>query len=420
MDSHVINSASVENKGAWAVRSVLAGSFALSAMLLCSCSSSTTSSTPDSSTGAHDGAGLADDGASDAGLSITDGTTVTDADAGPAGPRWIGRVDLSDPAAPQFAWSGTGFVATVAGATISVKLKTVSSSDPVYFQPVIDGTAGSRFSVTGEQTVTLATGLASGDHVVEVYRETEGRYGHTVFEGFPDGTVKAPPPSPGRIIEIVGDSISAGYGDLGSEQHPNYGPDPDGGCPFTTATESAYTTYGAITARTLGADPSIIAMSGWGMYRDNQNNVSNVVPAVYADTLGPHTTPSWPFQPPLPQVVVINLGTNDFAMGDPGATAFEGAYTAFIATVRSKYPDAWIFCTVGPLLYGSGLAAAQTDIQAVVANAQNDGGDMKVQYLDFGQQNTSLGTGCQYHPNTTEHQAMADSLVAAIRTALGW
>jgi lysophospholipase L1-like esterase len=239
-----------------------------------------------------------------------------------------------------------------------------------------------------------------------------------VYEGFPDGTLKAPPPSPGRIVEIVGDSISAGYGDLGSEQHPNYGPDPDGGCPFTTATESAYATYGAITARTLGADPSIVAMSGWGMVRDNQNNASNVVPAVYADALGPHATPAWPFQP-VPQVVVINLGTNDFAMGDPGATAFEGAYTAFIATVRSKYPSAWIFCTVGPLLYGSGLAAAQTDIQAVVTSAQN-AGDMKVQYLDFGQQNTSLGTGCQWHPNTTEHQAMADSLVPAIRAALGW
>ncbi len=326
---------------------------------------------------------------------------------------------MRDAAAPVFAWSGTGFVATVAGPTISVKLKTVGSSDPVYFQPVIDGTPAARFAVpTGEQTVTIASNLADADHVVELYRETEGRFGTSVFEGFTDGTAKHPPAYTGRLVEIVGDSISAGYGALGAEQHPNYGPDPDGGCMFSTQTESAYVTYGAVAARTLGADPSIVAVSGWGIYRDNGNSTSNVLPVVYPDTLGFVGTPAWGFRPE-PQAVVVNLGTNDFAMGDPGQMQFEAAYTAFIATVRGNYPDAWIFCTVGPLLYGTGLTMATSYIQDVVA-AAHASGDMKVQFVDFGQQNTSLGTGCQYHPNTTEHQAMANKLVAALRTSLGW
>jgi lysophospholipase L1-like esterase len=336
-----------------------------------------------------------------------------------AGVRWIGRVDLSDAAAPGFAWSGTGFAATVTGSTISVKMRTVASTDAIYFQPVIDGTPGARFAVaTGEQVVTLASGLAAAAHAVELYRETEGRFGETVFEGFTAGTPGAPPAYPGRLIEIVGDSISAGYGDLGSEQHPGYGPDPDGGCVFSTQTESAYATYGALAARAVGADPSLVAVSGWGMYRDNGNATSDVLPLVYADTLGLRPAPTWGFRPE-PQAVVINLGTNDFATGDPGATQFEGAYTAFIATLRSKYPDAYVFCAVGPLLYGAGLALAQVYIQAVVAAAQARG-DTRVRYLDLGTQNTSLGTGCQYHPNTTEHRAMATTLTAALRGALGW
>jgi lysophospholipase L1-like esterase len=236
-----------------------------------------------------------------------------------------------------------------------------------------------------------------------------------VYEGFVDGTLQGSPPASGRLIEVVGDSISAGYGDLGSEQHPNYGPDPSGGCHFTTQTESAYATYGALTARALGADVSIVATSGWGMYRDNGNSQANVMPSVYAHTLGLAAMPTWSFQPE-PQAVVINLGTNDFALGDPGETQFEGAYSAFIATVRAMYPNATIFCTVGPLLFGTGLTSAIRYIQAVVANAN----DPKVKYLDFGQQNTSLGTGCDYHPNTTEQQAMANVLGPAIRTAVGW
>jgi hypothetical protein len=188
---------------------------------------------------------------------------------------------------------------------------------------------------------------------------------------------------------------------------------------FSTQTESAYATYGALAARTLGADPSLIAVSGWGIYRDNSNITADVLPAVYPDELGLAGSPSWSFHPE-PQAVVINLGTNDFAMGDPGQMPFESAYSAFIATVRGKYPDAWIFCTVGPLLSPTtGLAMATAYIQAVVANARA-AGDTKVQYLDFGQQDISQGTGCQYHPNTTEHKTMATKLVATLRSALGW
>ena len=63
---------------------------------------------------------------------------------------------------------------------------------------------------------------------------------------------------PGRVVEIVGDSISAGFGNLGSETHPGYGPDPTGGCGFTTDTESAYLTYGAVAARALGIEVIVL------------------------------------------------------------------------------------------------------------------------------------------------------------------
>jgi hypothetical protein len=377
------------------------------------CSSSKSSAGPDASSEDSGGNGGGD--ASEAADGADGGDSA--ADPGPS-VHWVGRIDLADAQAPRFAWSGTGFVANVSGTTISVKLKTSGSSDPVYFQSIVDD-AGTRFAVpNGEQTVTLASNLPDAGHKVQLYRDTEGKFGISTFEGFTDGVLQNPPPSSGRLIEIVGDSISAGFGNLGSEQHPNYGPDPDGGCPFSTATESAYVTYGALAAQQLGADWSVLALSGWGMFRDNANNPGDVMPAVYANTLGTVGAPPWPFQPE-PQAVIINLGTNDFYMGDPGQANFEGAYTAFIATVRSKYPDAWIFCTVGPLLYGTGLASAQIYIQDVVSMAKA-GGDSKIQYLDFGQQNTSLGTGCQYHPSVTEHQAMATTLVAALRSALGW
>jgi lysophospholipase L1-like esterase len=333
--------------------------------------------------------------------------------------RWVGRVDISDPVGPRFAWSGSGFVANVAGPSISVTLRTEGTSEPPFFQPVIDGTPGARFSVpASDQTVALGTGLGDGTHVVELYRETEGRYGSNVFLGFTEGTLKAPPARPDRLIEIVGDSISAGFGNLGVEEHPNYGPDPSGGCGFTTETESAYSTYGMIAARRLGAEASVVAVSGWGAYRDNGNGTSGVLSTVYANAVGVRATPAWTFERQA-DVVVVNLGTNDFATGDPGETEFKTAYSSLLATLREKYPDAWIFCMIGPLLYGTGLTQA-TAYQTAIVDERRAGGDSRIELLNFGQQNGSLGTGCSWHPNVTVQTAMAEQLVASIQTALGW
>jgi lysophospholipase L1-like esterase len=347
---------------------------------------------------------------------------AADAPAGVTGTpdvRWIGRVDLTEPTAPRFAWSGSGFVARVSGPSIAVKLATEASAQPTFFQPVIDGAPGPRFSVGAEpMSVRLGDHLAAGAHLVELYRETEGSFGNSRFDGFTSGTLEPPPSARSRSLEIVGDSISAGYGNLGSEVHPGYGPDPSGGCQFSTETESAYLTYGALAARALGADVSIVALSGWGAYRSNGNSKLETLGNVYENALGVSSKPKWAFDT-KPDAVVVNLGTNDFATGDPGEAEFKGAYTALLATIRGKYPDAWIFCMLGPLLGGTDLTQATTYLTGVVGE-RNAAGDAKVKLLSFSPQDISLGTGCSYHPNATVHQQMADRVASELKSALGW
>ena len=336
------------------------------------------------------------------------------------GPRWVGRVDATDPKAVRFAWQGAGLVATVNGSTIAVKLRT-EGTPTVFFQPVIDKKMATRFKVDvgADQTVTLATGLDATDHLVELYRDTEGMYGLSTFLGFTSGTVNGAPSASGRLIEVVGDSISAGYGNLGSEPHPNWVASP--ACHWTAENSTWYQTYAAIAGHALNAEVSTIARSGWGMCRDNGGSTSGVLSSVYANALGTYDKEIWSFEPKA-SVVVINLGTNDWATGDPG-TSYETAYQSFIGNVRSHYPDAWIFLTIGSMVGEPGLTQVKTHLAIVVA-ALAATGDKKLLTFDLGVQNMgsdgSVPTGCDWHPNVADHQRMAGILQQQLSAKLGW
>jgi hypothetical protein len=86
------------------------------------------------------------------------------------------------------------------------------------------------------------------------------------------------------------------------------------------------------------------------------------------------------------------------------------------------YPSAFFFCAVGPMLSGSKYTAASAAIANVVA-MRKTAGDARLTLVSFPTQNCGAnlaGCGCDYHPNSAEHQTMANVLTAAMRAALGW
>jgi lysophospholipase L1-like esterase len=325
--------------------------------------------------------------------------------------RWLGRVDARDQAAVKFAWSGTGLSAAVEGSKIAVKLRTDGGTDAAFFQPVVDGTPGARFRVPGgdAQSVVLAEGLASGVHRVELYRESEGNFGYSTFLGFAEGRVVGAPAAPRRLLEIIGDSISVGYGSLGRDVHPPW----DKSCQFSLETESVYVAYSALLGRMLDAEVSVVARSGWGIYRGYDGNTSAVMSALYGNTLGSWPEPAYDFVR-QPDAVIINLGTNDSAKGDPGQP-YEDNYVALLGTVRGKYPRAWIFLTIGPMTGEPMLSTMRAHIDNVVQRVH----DPKIVSTPLDPQDAST-TGCDYHPDIEEHQRIAEHLAPALKERLGW
>jgi lysophospholipase L1-like esterase len=320
--------------------------------------------------------------------------------------RFVGRFELSDQNGPQFEWSGSEMQARFSGTELSVRLAGASN----FFASVIDGTMTKIEFTGGEQLLPLATELAEGEHEVRLSRITEAYFWSTQFLGFElgSGTLLPPPPDPGRRLEVIGDSITAGYGNEGESSS----------CSFSADTENHYLTYEALAARELQADLVTLAWSGIGMYRNSGGDMASLrMPERYLRTM-PDFEPLWDFSRYVPHVVVIALGTNDFSTGDPGAP-FEQAYADFVAELRGRYPEAFVYLANSPMLDSTQQATLAGYLQTLITEREGLG-DQRIKLLPFATQLASDGIGCDWHPNLVTHQKMADLLVAAIREDLGW
>ncbi len=356
---------------------------------------------------------LADAGGEDTGTTTTDSapadTPVAEVavDAGPPGVRFVGRFDTSDAAGPRFAWSGSAMLARFTGTGIKVRFGGQANQ----FAVVIDGAAPKTIkTMSGTATYTLASGLAAGEHSVLVHRRTEAFFGEAQFLGFEidGGALLPPPPARARRLEIIGDSITCGYGNEGPDQY----------CKFTADTENHYLTYGALAARTFDADLHTQSWSGIGMYRNYGGETTGTMPERWGRTLPERTTSTWDTSKYVPDAVIINLGTNDFAKGDPGKP-FETAYLTFVRRVRKAYPSAWIFPSVGPMLSGGSLTSARGYLGNVVKTLESEG-DTKVSVLEFATQAAADGYGCDWHPSLATNAKMAKVVEAALKSKLGW
>jgi lysophospholipase L1-like esterase len=323
-----------------------------------------------------------------------------------AGVEYFGRFDFSQAAGPRFAWSGSAIKARFNGPSVAAKFK--NSGGAVNFTVVIDdgapvvikSTAGSNSSFT------LASGLQSGEHTVLLTRNSEAYDGTVQFLGFDfgGGSVLSPASTTkGPSIEVYGDSISAGVGNVRTNCSG-----------YSVDDESAYLTYAAKASRTLGSQPpTIIAWSGKGIYHNGAGAAANVdtIPQTYDRAVGNEKL-IWNFPADkAPEVVVVALGTNDVASlpsgGRPSDAVLTDAYVSFGKTLRAKYPQANLIFGVGPMNYVY-QPAVLTAVSQMVS-----GGDGKVSSLIFSQSKQPFG--CDSHPSEATHTAMGNELVAAVK-----
>lgn len=232
------------------------------------------------------------------------------------------------------------------------------------------------------------------------------------------GSKIAPTPNKDLLIEFIGDSITCGYGI----------DDPDKDHHFSTKTEDVTKAYAYRTAEKLGADYSMVSFSGYGIisgYTNDKKVEAQTVPQFYTK-LGYSWASNgsfvpanidWDFSKRQPDLIVVNLGTNDDSYTKTDSEKQQeycDAYVEFIKKIRENNPDAKILCTLGVM--GDRLFDY---VQLAVNNYTEQTGDANVSAMKFDVQLPDDGYSADWHPSVTTHEKASDKLAAEIKSLLG-
>jgi len=320
----------------------------------------------------------------------------------------VGRVKPAAGAA-QYTWPGISFEGRFRGTGVDVVLNDAQNDYDIQ----VDGTTVATL-VTPGRTTRQIRGLTNAEHRVRLVKRTESPWVAGEFDGFvaaPGGEILAKPAARTRQIEFIGDSLTAGYGDLSTTRDCSA----NGGIDRNTNTDIS---YGALTAHGLNADYQVNAYSGRGMVRNyNGGDPGTDFRTYYDRTLQNvsgdvwHNPATW-----RPQLVVVALGTNDFSTalhsGEPWTAdslvaAYKSAYQGFLDKLRAQYGTGTII-VVG----ATNLFAAQA--QQVVTD-RNARGDSLVRYWNFDDPRLDH-LGCDWHFSGNDHRIISGLLTDYVAT----
>lgn len=273
-----------------------------------------------------------------------------------------------------------------------------------------------------EKRICILQGDSREEHLVEIMKVSESAMSTCTMvsiETDDEGEIE-PAPMKEHYIEFAGDSITCGYGVDDEVAEHN----------FKTDTEDATKAYAYLTCRQLQADHSLVSLSGYGIISgysgDGIRRPDQLIPTYY-EKIGfcygsmqeefPQNTP-WDFSQRQPDLVVVNLGTNDDSYTQDDAALQQeycNEYQLFIKTIRKNNPKAKILCILG--MMGERLCPmVKKAVEAYTAST----GDANIAFAHFTEQLAEDGRAADWHPSQLTHRKNAEKLTAIIQNIMHW
>ena len=280
-----------------------------------------------------------------------------------------------------------------------------------YLTVIVDGVR-SRVRIECEalhnayaKSVALATNLSEGYHHIEVYRQTEAQVSNFRADTLTfTGRLLATPSEAPLTIDVVGDSISGGYGALWNSSlgvsdpncnHPHY--------------QDGTQSYAFLAGKALGADVRVLQSSGYGCvggWNGREVNLQTMYP--YLNWFRSQSYLN-PFDP-LADIVIINLGTNDYSTREINKMSnaeFQAGAKNLMQMARQSNPGAAVIWCTG--MMGSYYP---TEVKAAINELGGSAAGYYFLELPRGQ------GGAVSHPNVAQQQAAGEVLLDFLKTTI--
>lgn len=320
---------------------------------------------------------------------------------------YLGRTYASN-GVQWFNWSSAGFSVRFQGSGLQAKIvsNAPSAKNYAYLKVYVDGVEQNDILLDQTtQTVTLARGLdPDAVHTVEVRKRNSpmsSTAGVMSLELL-DGKKLAPPAAKEKLIEFVGDSLTVGYSAADVNKAETA---------WSTKTEDGTKTYSKQVADAFGAEYMVTAISGRGVVMNNSGGSGYLLPEVYPQ-LDIYNNPGVAYDFALqPDVIVINLGTNDATNSGLDMEKFKTGAADFLRLVRAKNPNAKIIWAYG-LRSDKKTAEVDAALAEVIANL----GDENVYYLQL-----DLAADMHLnHPTAAAYAPAGEAIIEKIEEITGW
>jgi len=279
-----------------------------------------------------------------------------------------------------------------------------------------------------EAEYTIVSGLEEGYHTVKLLKRSEAIDSNTAVKSIStDGYFAAPPQPKSFALQFIAASSSTGYGNLGTLSDNK-----------TTGNSDGLRAFAYLTSFLLDSEISIFSASGWGVSRgwntpsgsiSETENIPNAFEYVAIDAQNRVLTElgKWDITEYIPDVIVVNLGTNDFnasgysSMSETEKTALEERfmvdYHDFLILLNNMYPDAEIIVAYGLMNEQNKLGDFTLQI---ISNANETiGSEVVHAFLMEGAGTLGNPYGCNYHPNVQTSMNVAEDLAEFISTLTG-
>jgi lysophospholipase L1-like esterase len=311
-----------------------------------------------------------------------------------------GRVTATsaEPSTFERQWPATYFETSFTGTESNFKI----GPGDVIVDVLVDGALVAKLTKPPSGLYAVK-GLAPGTHSLRVEVVGESQSALTNFGGFFGSNAAAHSAPKPRQIEFIGDSYTVGYGNTSSSRD----------CTtdqvwLTTDTSQGFAVQ---TAKRLGADYQVNAISGRGIVRNYGGFAADTLPQAYPfvlfDKREAYNDPAW-----RPQLIVVGLGTNDFSTplhsGEKWKSReelradYEATYLQFLKRLRSRNPTAFF------ILWSLDNSRGEIESEvSKVAQLWRSSGESRVAFVPlFG---TAM-TGCHWHPSTADDALMAKTI----------